>query len=247
MNKIRRNGEKMKNNNFVKYKDLLSISKFNEESNKEKFVYLPIKDKYVVGIYQADRNMFDYGKKIAVRNTVYEKLKKVSRKLKKYNENYKLMVVFGFRDMRLQEKYFYEIYENVKDNFDNELEMYEYIHEKIAVPEVAGHPTGGAVDVAIYDESEKKIIDFGSKILDWDTIKCYYYSEDISKEAIENRKLLRKLMLEEEFAPYDGEWWHFSYGDREWAFYYQKEEALYKQVNATDVFKKKGKEYKIST
>lgn len=222
----------------MKYKDLLSIKKFNEKANQEKFVYLPVKDNFVVGVYQADRNMLEYGKKIAVRQMVYEKLKKVSVKLKQYNENYKLMVVFGFRDMKLQEKYFYEIYEKVKDNFNDKMEMYEYIHEKIAVPEVAGHPTGGAVDVAIYDEKEKKIIDFGSKILDWDTIKCYYYCEDISKEAISNRKLLRKIMLEENFAPYDGEWWHFSYGDREWAFYYNKSEALYKQVNSDQVFKK---------
>ena len=229
-----------KNNNFVKYKDLLTVKDFNEETNKEKFVYLPIKDELVIGRYQLSRNMLDYGKKIAVRHTVYEKLQKVAKNLKLYNKNYKLIVVFGFRDMRLQEKYFYEIYNKVKDNFDDELEMYEYIHEKIAVPEVAGHPTGGAVDVAIYDDIEQKIIDFGSTILDWDTIKCYYYSEDISKESIENRKLLRKLMIEEGFAPYDGEWWHFSYGDREWAFYYNKKQALYKQVNAEDVFKKKS-------
>ena len=151
-------------------------------------------------------------------------------------DNYKLIVVFGFRDMKLQEKYFYDIYNDIKDKFDDKMELYEYIHEKIAVPEVAGHPTGGAVDVAIYDEEKKQIIDFGSKILDWDTTKCYYFSEQISEEAITNRKLLRKLMLEEGFAPYDGEWWHFSYGDREWAFYYNKNEALYKQVNAEDVF-----------
>lgn len=228
----------MSNNNFVKYKDLLTINKFNEKANKERFVYLPVKDNLVVGLYQEDKNMLDYGKKIAVRYSVYEKLKKVAIRLKDYNKDYKLIVVFGFRDMKLQEKYFYEIYESVKGNFMDELEMYEYIHEKIAVPEVAGHPTGGAVDVAIYDEKEEKIIDFGSKILDWDTIKCYYYSDDISEEAICNRKLLRKIMLEEGFAPYDGEWWHFSYGDREWAYYYKKEEALYKQVNAEEVFEK---------
>lgn len=231
------------NNNFVKYKDLLTVKEFDEEANKEKFVYLPLKDDYVIGKYQAERNMLEYGKKIAVRETVYEKLKKVAHKLKKYNNSYKLIVVFGFRDMKLQEKYFFEIYDAVKDNFSDKMEMYEYIHEKIAVPEVAGHPTGGAIDVAIYDEENEEIIDFGSKILDWDTIKCYYFSEEISKEAIDNRKMLRKLMLEQGFAPYDGEWWHFSYGDREWAFYYKKNKALYKQVNAEDIFGKKNKKY----
>lgn len=33
----------------------------------------------------------------------------------------------------------------------------------------------------------------------------------------ENRFLLQDLMLLVGFAPYYGEWWHFSYGDREWA------------------------------
>lgn len=31
------------------------------------------------------------------------------------------------------------------------------------------------------------------------------------------------------FAPYDGEWWHFSFGDKEWAFYYKKEATLFEQ------------------
>ena len=43
-------------------------------------------------------------------------------KLKKYNPDYKLIVVFGFRDMKLQEKYFNEIYDNVKANFTNKVE-----------------------------------------------------------------------------------------------------------------------------
>lgn len=233
----------VKSNNFVKYVDLLTIKEVDEETNKEKFVYLPVEDELVIGRYQEDRNMLEYGKKIVVRYSVYEKLKKVALKLKKYNPDYKLIVVFGFRDMKLQEKYFNEIYDNVKANFTNKVELYEYIHEKIAVPEVAGHPTGGAVDVGIYNSKTEEIIDFGSKILDWDTIKCYYYSQEISKEAIENRKLLRKVMIEENFAPYDGEWWHFSYGDREWAFFYKKNKALYKQVNAEDIFKNKKNKY----
>ena len=44
-------------------------------------------------------------------------------------------------------------------------------------------------------------------------------------------------MMKEACAPYDGEWWHFSYGDKEWAFYYKKEEALYDQIDAEKVFK----------
>ena len=48
--------------------------------------------------------------------------------------------------------------------------------------------------------------------------------------------MLREYMIKEGFAPYDGEWWHFSYGDKEWAFYYDKEKALYNQVDSSRIF-----------
>lgn len=111
------------------------------------------------------------------------------------------------------------------------------MHEKIAVPEVAGHPTGGAVDVTIYDMENQKELDFGSKIHDFSSDVCYTFYKNISDDEKENRMLLRHLMLNEGFAPYDGEWWHFSYGDREWAFYYKKGEYLYNVIDEKSVYK----------
>ena len=226
----------MEKNHFVRYEDLLTIEEFDEETDKEDFVLLPIEDEYVIGRYQETRNMLEYGQQIAVRKTVYKKLINVSKALKEINKKYKIIVVFGFRDMKMQEKCFNEILQEVKDKFEDTLEMYEYIHEKIAVPSVSGHPTGGAVDAAIYDIEKNEIIDFGCEILDFSTTQCYYANDNISENAKNNRKLLRKLMMEEGFAPYDGEWWHFSYGDKEWAFYYDKEKALYNQVDASRIF-----------
>ena len=227
-------------NNFVKYKDLLTIKDYDRGSNEEEFVFLPLEDDLLVGRYQSKCNMSQYGNQIPIRKSVFYKLRKVAKELKKIKNSYKLMVVYGFRAMEMQEKYFYEIYNNVKDKFDDEMEMLEYIHQKIAVPEVAGHPTGGAVDIAIFDTDEKNIIDFGSQILDWDTEKCYYDNDMISKVAKENRKMLRTLMMNEGFAPYDGEWWHFSYGDKEWAFYYKQPKALYNQESSIKVYRKVG-------
>ncbi len=220
----------MLNNNFVKYRDLLTISDYDKETNKEKFVLIPLEDEYVFGKYKKGMDMLEYGKQIPVRKTVYDKLIKVSQKLKIINKSYKILVVYGFREIKKQEMYFNDILKNMKNEFEDEIDLYEYIHEKIAVPSVAGHPTGGAIDVAIYNDVSKSILDFGTEILDYTSNKCYYKNEYISEDAIKNRELLRKLMLEEGFAPYDGEWWHFSYGDKEWAFYYNKDKALYNQI-----------------
>ena len=221
----------MTNNYFVKYKDLLTINDYDKDTNKEEFVLLPLNDDFVFGKYVKGMDMMEYGEQIPVRKTVYRKLINVSKKLKQINRKYRLMVVYGYREMKKQEQYFYKILEEEKNRFDNEIELYEYIHEKVAVPSVSGHPTGGAVDIAIYNEETDRILDFGTEILDFSTNKCYYNNESISIEALKNRKLLRNLMLEEGFAPYDGEWWHFSFGDREWAFYYKKDKALFNQIN----------------
>lgn len=227
----------MVGNNFLKYKDLVTIKNYNKETNKEKFVLIPLNDENVFGKYIEGMDMLEYGKQIPVRESVYHKLLEVAKKLKTINNQYKIIVVYGFREIKKQERYFNEILEEVKEKFENEMDMYEYIHEKIAVPSVSGHPTGGAVDVAIYNEEKKKIVDFGTEILDFTSNRCYYKSDEISEEAKRNRELLRNSMLEEGFAPYDGEWWHFSYGDKEWAFYYNKDKALYNQIKEYQLLK----------
>mgnify|MGYP000865107566 CR=1 FL=1 len=223
-------------NNLVKYKDLLSINSYNEDTNKEIFVFLPEDGDGVVGRYIGNLNMLEHGNKIPVRKMIYEKLKEIDKNLKAINPNYSLLVIYGYRTLENQTKYFNEEYNKAKNMFDNELDLLEHVHEKIAVPSVSGHPTGGAVDICIYDNLKKEILDFGSDIHDFNTEKCFVFSTGISDIAKENRMLLRKLMLEQSFAPYNGEWWHFSYGDKEWAFYYKKSEALYNQVNSSIVF-----------
>jgi D-alanyl-D-alanine dipeptidase len=63
--------------------------------------------------------------------------------------------------------------------------------------------------------NEKGIpLDFGTPMHALEK-NSYVFSPFISDKATLNRKLLRHIMQSSGFAPYDGEWWHFSYGDRE--------------------------------
>jgi len=101
-------------------------------------------------------------------------------------------------------------------------------HKDIATPEVAGHPTGGAVDLQIIRDGRP--LDFGSRIWEFQP-DSFTFSPFMNKEGWKNRQLLRSAMINVGFAPFDGEWWHFSYGDKEWAKYYDKPAAMYEQVN----------------
>lgn len=170
--------------------------------------------------------------RIPVRLSIYEKLKKVQQKFKEGDKNLSLLVTYGYRSLEVQKRKFLEQLQVVSrlTNIRSAMELIEEVHRSIAVPTVAGHPTGGAVDVTIIYKSSKEYIDCGSTLYDFSDEDCYFFSPNISEVAKRNRTLLRSTMIAEGFAPFDGEWWHFSFGDREWACYYQKQNAIYDQV-----------------
>ena len=173
-----------------------------------------------------DREPLVEYKAFLVRETIAKKLYKVEKWLKRKNKDFEIVMLDGHRPMEIQKAKFKETYERISPSMPNasEMEILEECHKQIAVPEVSGHPTGGAVDLLI------KGLDFGTGYCDWDAgKKLYYASPEISKTAKRNRKLLRKAMIKQGFLQYMAEWWHFSYGDKEWAFAKKRKKALYSQ------------------
>ena len=141
---------------------------------------------------------------------------------------YKLQVFYGYRSPEIQRNSFQKIAASL--GFSNTLtsEQFEIIHRFVAVPDVAGHPTGGAVDVTLIDASGTPL-NMGTPPHAFEK-DSYSFSPYIARNEWMNRQILRAAMMSAGFAPFDGEWWHFSYGDREWAKYWQKTNAIYDQV-----------------
>ena len=83
----------------------------------------------------------------------------------------------------------------------------------------------GIQNMVTYEGQE---VDMGGHIAEF---KCPEliptYSPMATPEQAKWRHLLHDLMIEEGFAPFYGEWWHFSYGDKEWAVFYQQPAAIY--------------------
>lgn len=165
---------------------------------------------------------------IYVRKSVAKQLKIANGFLQSAMSGTKLQIVYGYRALEIQQSLYEEFYSKMKDEFENEKELQEAIHRLVAVPEVSGHPTGGAIDVQIIGE-DRIPLNMGTKI--WEFIKdSYTFSPFIRMPEWRNRQVLRRIMVLSGFAPFDGEWWHFSYGDREWAKYYNKPNAIYEQI-----------------
>ena len=153
---------------------------------------------------------------ILVRTSVSDKLSRLNVPVKE-----------GYRSPEKQERMFLEQF--AKSGIQDLQERIEYTHTFVALPSVAGHPTGGAVDVTIQG------LDMGGEIADFSNPHLMpTYCETITKEQQSNRILLHDLMVSEGFAPFYGEWWHFSYGDKEWAAMHEKSHAIYGTIYLQD-------------
>ena len=215
---------------ILKYKDLINIP---VKENKEDIVEIKT-NTFSHGFHEKKLDLNKELKgKILARKSVILKLEQVQKNLTAINPNYKLHIFEGYRPLKIQTQRFNQRLAIISaDNFyKNPIDLYEKVHETVAVPTVAGHPTGGAIDLVIIDTKTNKQIDFGSEIYDYSNDNYKSFCQKISDKAKQNRKLLRSLMIQENFAPFDGEYWHFSYGDQEWAAFYNKPNAIYSQIN----------------
>ncbi len=167
------------------------------------------------------------GDLMLLRKGALQRLRKAARLLNRLRPGAQLSVAYAYRLLLIQEQYFWNQFKKFREQYPNEseLEIRERTHMFCASPDVAGHPTGGAVDLTIVG------LDMGSEIADFSSSLIRTFHPDLTTQQRKNRALLRRVMMKAGFAPFDGEWWHFSFGDREWAAYYGKPCAIYSQID----------------
>lgn len=114
-------------------------------------------------------------------------------------------------------------------------QIYDLTCQYVAPVKVAGHPTGGAIDITLSkDEIE---IEMGTEFNDipiGPENLTYLHSNYINHVAKENRTILINCMEKVGFENYPTEWWHWSYGDCYWAFI-NNCNALYEPVDEKSV------------
>lgn len=165
---------------------------------------------------------------ILVRASVSEKLIRVEKTLQEINPAYALLIADGYRSLPYQEEYFLsEFLKKVREMQGKTIgEIIEATHLFVALPSVAGHPTGGAIDLTIAQDGVE--LDMGGAIADFTRPELLpTHSPHATSAQKKLRLTLHDAMIKEGFAPFYGEWWHFSYGDREWAAFYNRPRAPY--------------------
>jgi D-alanyl-D-alanine dipeptidase len=76
----------------------------------------------------------------------------------------------------------------------------------------SGHSRGSTMDLTIVDATSGATLDMGTP---WDHFGPESWPSylELTAQQRANRLLLRSLMLENGFIPYEQEWWHFTLGD----------------------------------
>lgn len=201
------------------------------QDNGEPLVNIADVDKRISFAYLKEDMLPYTGESFYVRKSVGERLRYAQDELENTYPSAHLHLAYTYRHPEVQKKYFEfrvaQLQEKHPD-WDDEA-VFERGHLLAADPAVAGHPTGGAVDLTIVDSEGSW--DMGSTIaLAGDEHLFPTYADGVNQEQIERRLVLHDCMQTAGFAPFYEEWWHFSYGDREWAYSTGQQAALYDQI-----------------
>lgn len=206
------------------------------KENADPMIDLNEQDEIKVGPSPEIPNNTDYTK---MRKTVYEKLVQAQTLLP---EGLFFCLYEGYRSLTLQQTLFENRYNEVQSKhpswtkdeiFDETIKMVSPVINKDKSKNVPPHSTGAAVDVYLIDENGDAI-DMGIHPKDWkedtDDTLSITDSQVISDEAKRNRKIMSDVLTQVGFVNYPTEFWHWSYGDRYWAYFQKRAHAIYDTV-----------------
>lgn len=173
-----------------------------------------------------------------LRKTVYEKLKEAQQHLPK---GLHFCLYEGYRSMALQKMLFDKQYQAVKKShpdwsssalFAETTKLISPVINEDGSTNVPPHSTGGAIDVYLLD-AKGQPIDMGIHPKDWmqdeGGVLSLTASKQISSTAQINRKIMSDALTSVGFINYPTEYWHWSYGDRYWAYMTDHQHTLYGQ------------------
>ncbi len=142
------------------------------------------------------------------------------------------LVIEGYRPLSLQKRYFEE-YSNKLSKLHpdwDEKRIYQEASKYVAPPEIIPpHSTGGAVDLTLVKDDGIEL-DMGTRLNvnpEESNNACFTLAANISDAAKTNRQLLIDIMSKSGFVNYPTEWWHWSYGDRYWAYHANNPSAFF--------------------
>lgn len=168
---------------------------------------------------------------VYVRSELAKRLQAAAQSLP---DGHQLVIRAGHRPIEVQRRILIDCADDYKKEHPgtSDEDALEHARTFVSDPDIKlpPHVCGAAVDVDVLNTNTRKLLDFGSKLND-DTEKSFLYYPGITQKQKDNRLMLVTVMLEAGLASCKPEWWHFSYGDQVWAWFYGYSQSLYNPVD----------------
>ena len=143
----------------------------------------------------------------------------------------RIVVIEGTRHPEVQHRIFAEYTDGLRATRPelDESEIRRLATRYVAPLNVAPHVAGAAVDLTLCDASGNRLwmgtaVDATPEESDG---ACAFAAPNIDPRARANRSLLARALDGAGFVNYPTEWWHWSYGDRYWAYVTGAPNAVY--------------------
>lgn len=163
-----------------------------------------------------------------IRLGVYKKLVKMLTFLPK---DIGIAYFEGFRPLWKQKEYFDKKFKEILAGVKNKELAYQETTKHVSpfIDNIPTHATGAAIDITLFQrkDNEHFLINMGM----FDTIygnnpEQETFSENTTEQQRKNRLVLLNAAARSDLVNYGFEWWHYSYGDKVWA-YVKKKNAIY--------------------
>ncbi|MBG0828701.1 M15 family metallopeptidase [Planomonospora sp. ID67723] len=162
-------------------------------------------------------------------------VERLLRAQKHLPDGLRLLIVEGYRPLALQEQYFRAYAGRLREaNPDwSDEHLYVQASRSLSPPHIGPHVCGAAVDLTLCTRDGIEL-DMGTEVNaspEESDDACYTDAGNITPQARRNRAVLSEVLTGAGFVNYPTEWWHWSYGDRYWAWSTGAPAAVHGQVD----------------
>ncbi|HEX6684682.1 MAG TPA: M15 family metallopeptidase [Candidatus Limnocylindrales bacterium] len=142
-----------------------------------------------------------------------------------------LLIIEGYRPPELQARYFSERVAALRAQYPQAGSQWlrREAGRYVSPPEVAPHAAGAAVDLTLCTTDGHELW-MGTEVNDASRPARHTYHPDLDDDATNNRATLIAALTAVGMVNYPIEWWHWSYGDRYWAYINNARVARYGPV-----------------
>jgi D-alanyl-D-alanine dipeptidase len=205
--------------------ELVDLSKIDHGENAQRFSAL--------SDFGNSYESVSYDGNSKVRQSVYQCLLNMLKILPK---DIGIAYFEGFRPLEIQKRYFDKKFieilksetESIRFDEITDAQMDTAYHETSKhvspfIDNTPTHSTGAAIDIHLYKidphSNEKTLLDLGKfDVIFGPNNEQETFCSSITKQQKKNRLMLLDAAIKSELVNYGYEWWHFSFGDKLWAY-----------------------------